>query len=111
MFPEQAAILTADPRLRAERGLAAARAALAAGAFGKAVGLVEAAEGGPIDTAGRVQDQLLRGRAAFFGDGAADAVGDLVAAAALDPDRTRWTPHPGRPGRGTPDGTGARDVA
>ncbi|MFJ8629051.1 AAA family ATPase [Kitasatospora sp. NPDC093550] len=88
-FLEQAAGLTADPRLRAERSLAAARAALAAGAFENAVTLVEAAEGGPIDTAGRVQAQLLRGRAAFFGDGAADAVGHLVAAAALDPDRAR----------------------
>lgn len=88
-FLEQAAALTADPRLRAERSLAAARAALEAGAFESALTLVEAAEGSPIDTAGRVQAHLLRGRAAFFGDGAADAVGHLVAAADLDPGRAR----------------------
>ncbi|PYC79316.1 hypothetical protein C7C46_14605 [Streptomyces tateyamensis] len=36
-----------------------------------------------------MQAHLLRGRAAFFGDGAADAVGHLVAAADLDPGRAR----------------------
>ncbi|MFG3224722.1 AAA family ATPase [Kitasatospora sp. NPDC048194] len=88
-FLEQAAGLTADPRLRAGRSLAAARAALAAGSFESALTLVAAAEGGPIDSADQVEVELLRGRAAFFGDGAADAVGHLVAAAALDPGRAR----------------------
>ncbi|KDN81668.1 AAA family ATPase [Kitasatospora cheerisanensis] len=88
-FLEQAAALTADPRLRAERSLAAARAALEAGSFENAVALVEAAERGPIDTAGRVEAELLRGRAAFFRDGAADAVGHLIRAAELDPGRAR----------------------
>ncbi|WP_198549611.1 AAA family ATPase [Kitasatospora aureofaciens] len=88
-FLEQATGLTAEPRLRAERSLAAARAAMEAGSFESALTLVEAAEGGPIDATGRVQAELLRGRAAFFGDGAADAVGHLVAAADLDPGRAR----------------------
>nr|BFD96219.1 LuxR family transcriptional regulator [Kitasatospora sp. Xyl93] len=88
-FLEQAASLTAEPRLRAARSLAAARAALEAGSFESAVTLVEAAQSGPIDDAGRVEAELLRARAAFFGDGAADAVGHLIRSAALDPGRAR----------------------
>ncbi|MGW4379712.1 AAA family ATPase [Kitasatospora sp. NPDC004531] len=88
-FLEQAAALTADARLRAERGLAAARAALEAGSFEKAVTLVEAAESGPLDGPGRVEAELVRGQAAFFRAGAADAVGHLVRAADLDPGRAR----------------------
>ncbi|MEU9047408.1 MULTISPECIES: LuxR family transcriptional regulator [unclassified Kitasatospora] len=88
-FLEQAAALTDDPCLRAGRSLAAARAALEAGSFETAITLVEAAENGAIDGAGRVEAELLRGRAAFFRDGAADAVGHLIKAAGLDPDRAR----------------------
>ncbi|MEU2421352.1 AAA family ATPase [Streptomyces sp. NPDC007851] len=88
-FLEQAASLTPDPRLRVRRSLAAARAALEAGAFETAVTLVEAAENGPIDDAGRVQAELARGQAAFFGNDAADAVGHLIRAAELDPGRAR----------------------
>ncbi|MEV0530933.1 AAA family ATPase [Kitasatospora sp. NPDC050463] len=88
-FLEQAAALTADPRLRAGRSLAAARAALEAGSFENAVTLVEAADSGPIDGPGRVEAELVRGQAAFFRDGAADAVGHLVKAAGLDPHRAR----------------------
>ncbi|WP_220784003.1 LuxR family transcriptional regulator [Streptomyces sp. 1114.5] len=88
-FLGQAAALTADPRLRAGRSLDAARAALEAGSFENAITLVEAAESGPIDGTGRVEAELLRGRAAFFRDGAADAVGHLIRAAALDPARGR----------------------
>ncbi|WP_460307236.1 ATP-binding protein [Actinocorallia aurea] len=88
-FLEQAATLTPDPRSRTVRSLAAARAALEAGAFETAITLVEAAENGPIDDAGRVAAELARGQAAFFRDGAADAVHHLITAAALDPARTR----------------------
>ncbi|HZX04440.1 AAA family ATPase [Kribbella sp.] len=88
-FLEQAAALTPEPRLRATRSLAAARAALEAGAFETAVTLVEAAGNGPLDDAGQVEAELARGQAAFFRDGAADAVGHLIRAAELDPVRAR----------------------
>ncbi|WP_345046361.1 helix-turn-helix transcriptional regulator [Streptomyces rameus] len=88
-FLQQAASLTPDPRFRAKRSLAAARAALEAGAFETAITLVDAAEHGPIDDAGRVEAELARGQAAFFRDGAADAVGHLIRAAGLDPGRAR----------------------
>ncbi|MFI6515755.1 AAA family ATPase [Spirillospora sp. NPDC050679] len=88
-FLEQAAALTPDPALRARRHLAAARATLEAGAFESALTLLETAESGPLDDAERVHGDLLRGQAAFFQDGAAEAVGHLIRAARRDPGRAR----------------------
>lgn len=83
-FLEQGAALTPDPVRRARRTLRAARAKLEAGAFDEALSLVESAQAGPLDDVLAVQADLLRGQAAFFQEGAADAVGHLLRAAERD---------------------------
>ena len=88
-FLEQAAALTPDPARRARRHLQAARAKLDAGAFDEALTLIESAQAGPLDEALLVQADRLRGQAAFFQDGAADAVDHLLRAAGRDTGRAR----------------------
>jgi len=57
-FLERSVLLTADPARHAERILAAAQA----GAFGKAVELLAAADAGPLDEFQHARVDLLRGR-------------------------------------------------
>ena len=64
-FFERAAVLTADATHRARRVLAAAQAKLLAGAPDAALGLVAAAEAGPLDEFERAQADRLRAQIAF----------------------------------------------
>ena len=64
-FLERAVALTADPRRRAERMLAAAQTNLQAGVFGKALELVAKAKAGPLDELQSARADLLRGQIAF----------------------------------------------
>src|SRR6202012_1794607 len=64
-FLERAVALTADPARRAGRTRAAAEASRRAGAFGKALDLVAAAEAGPLDELQSARADLLRGQVAF----------------------------------------------
>jgi DNA-binding CsgD family transcriptional regulator len=84
-FLQRSAALTIDPALRAERSLAAAQASLEAGAFDAALGVLDAAEAGPLDAFQRARLDLLRGRiasASSFGLGAGQL---LQAARQLEP--------------------------
>jgi DNA-binding CsgD family transcriptional regulator len=80
-FLERAAALTLDPACRAERALAAARARCQAGAFGKALELLAAAEAGPLDEFARARAELLRGQIAFASGHGRDAPPLLLRAA------------------------------
>jgi DNA-binding CsgD family transcriptional regulator len=64
-FLGRAADLTADPVRRAERMLAAAQVKLQAGEFDEALGLLAAAETGPLDELGRARLDLLQAEVAF----------------------------------------------
>ena len=64
-FLERAVALTPDPERRAERAIAAAHASLNAGAFDSALGMLAAAEAGPLDELQRAQVELLRAEATF----------------------------------------------
>src|SRR5580700_10476932 len=64
-FLERAAALTPDPARRADRALAAAQATSQAGAFDAALGLLAAAQAGPLDELQRAQAALLHGQIAF----------------------------------------------
>jgi DNA-binding CsgD family transcriptional regulator len=64
-FLEHAATLTPDPARRARRALAAAQAKHQAGAPDAALGLVAAAEAGPLTEHERARAHLLRGQIAF----------------------------------------------
>ena len=64
-FLERSVLLTADPARHAERALAAAQASMQAGAFGKALELLAAAEAGPLDEFQRTRVDLLRAHVAF----------------------------------------------
>src|SRR3954470_14802161 len=64
-FLERAVALTEDPLRRVERALVAAQANLQAGAFDPALGLLAAAEAGPIDEVQRGRLDLLRAEIAF----------------------------------------------
>jgi DNA-binding CsgD family transcriptional regulator/tetratricopeptide (TPR) repeat protein len=97
-FLERSVTLTADPARRAERTLAAAQASLQAGAFGKALELLAAAEegrAGPLDEVQSAQVDLLRGRIAFASGLGSDAPPLLLKAARrfqpLDLDLARET--------------------
>ena len=94
-FLERTVALTADPARRAERTLAAARASLHAGAFGKALDLLAAAEAGPLDEFASARADLLRGQIAFTSGLGSDAPPLLLKAAQrlerLDPDLGRET--------------------
>ncbi len=64
-FLQRAVALTGDPARRAGRALAAAQAALAAGAFDVARRLLATAEAGPLDDLGCARVDLLRAELAF----------------------------------------------
>ena len=64
-FLERSVALTADPSRRAERILAAAMASMQAGAFGKALELLAAAEAGPLAEFQHARVDLMRGTIAF----------------------------------------------
>jgi DNA-binding CsgD family transcriptional regulator len=94
-FLEKASALTLEPALRARRGLAAAQAHSAAGAFDVAVGLLATAEAGPLNELQRAQADRLRGQIAFASGPSGDAPPLLLRAAEelerLDPARARDT--------------------
>jgi DNA-binding CsgD family transcriptional regulator len=94
-FLERAVLLTADPPRRAERTLAAAQASLRAGAFGKGLDLVAAAEAGPLDEPQGARADWLRGQIAFASGLSNDAPSLLLKAAErlepLDLDLARQT--------------------
>ncbi|HEX3827451.1 MAG TPA: AAA family ATPase [Sporichthyaceae bacterium] len=80
-FLERSASLTLEPGRRAQRGLAAAHAKVQAGAFDAALGLLSAAEAGPLDELGRALADRLRGRIAFATNQGNDAPPLLLRAA------------------------------
>jgi DNA-binding CsgD family transcriptional regulator len=80
-FLERAVALTVDPASRAGRTLAAAQASLQAGAFGKALELVAAAEAGPLDESQGARADWLRGQIAFASGPGSDAPPLLLKAA------------------------------
>ncbi|MGP7996974.1 MAG: LuxR C-terminal-related transcriptional regulator [Streptosporangiaceae bacterium] len=94
-FLERAVLLTPDPGRHAERTLAAARASLRAGAFGKVPELLAAAEAGPLDDFQSAQVDLLRGEVVFASGLGSDAPPLLLKAAKrlepLDPGLARET--------------------
>ncbi|ONI73902.1 helix-turn-helix transcriptional regulator [Kribbella sp. ALI-6-A] len=80
-FLQRAVALTAEPEPRSARALAAAQAALQAGAFETARGLLAAAESGRLDEIGRARVDLLRAEAAFALQRGGEAPGLLLRAA------------------------------
>jgi DNA-binding CsgD family transcriptional regulator/tetratricopeptide (TPR) repeat protein len=80
-FLERSVLLTAAPAARGERMLAAAQASLRAGAFGKALGLLETAETGPLNEAQSARVDLLRGQVVFASGLGSDAPPLLLKAA------------------------------
>jgi DNA-binding CsgD family transcriptional regulator len=82
-FLERAALLTPDPVRRAQRLLAAARATREAGALDAALGLLLAAEAGPLDAWQAAEVEHLRGQIAFDQDRCTDAARLLLRAARL----------------------------
>jgi hypothetical protein len=80
-FLERSAALTPSPGRRAERALAAAHAKYQAGAFDAALGLLAAAEAGPLDELQRARSDLLRGQIAFASSRGSDAPPLLLKAA------------------------------
>ncbi len=94
-FLEWSAALTVDPPRHAQRALAAAQASLQAGALGRALNLLAAAEAGPLDELGSARVDLLRGQIAFASGLGRDAPPLLLNAASrlepLDLDLARET--------------------
>jgi DNA-binding CsgD family transcriptional regulator len=80
-FLQRAVALTVDPTRWAERSLAAAQASFQAGAFDAALGLLAAAEAGPLDEFQRARVDLLRGNVAFASGRLGDAPALLLEAA------------------------------
>ncbi len=80
-FLERAAALTPGPPARAVRALAAAQAKYQAGAFDAALGLLGAAEAGPLDEFQQARADLLRGQIAFASSHGSDAPSLLLKAA------------------------------
>jgi DNA-binding CsgD family transcriptional regulator len=80
-FLQRAVGLTQDPVRRAGRALAAAQASLQAGAFGVALGLLAAAEVGPLDAMQLARLDLLRAQLAFAHSRGSDAPPLLLRAA------------------------------
>jgi DNA-binding CsgD family transcriptional regulator len=72
-FLQRAVALTVDPARRAERALAAAQASFQAGAFDAALGLVAAAEAGPLDAFQRARVDLVRAHIALPSGRGSDA--------------------------------------
>ena len=94
-FLQRAVALTADPARRADRALAAAEASLGAGTFDVALGLLAAAEVGPLDELQRARLDLLRAEAAYSESRGSEAPALLLRAAKtlepLDPQLARET--------------------
>jgi DNA-binding CsgD family transcriptional regulator len=67
-FLERSAALTADPARHTERALAAAQASLQAGAFGRTLELLAAAQAEPLDEFQHARVDLLRGHVCFASD-------------------------------------------
>jgi DNA-binding CsgD family transcriptional regulator len=82
-FLERSAALTPGLARRAERALAAAQATSQAGAFDAALGLLAAAEAGPLDELERAQAARLHGQIAFASFRGSDAETLLLKAARL----------------------------
>ncbi len=82
-FLECSATLTPGPARRADRALAAVHATSQAGAFDAALGLLAAAEAGPLDELQRAQAALLHGQIAFASFRGRDAETLLLKAARL----------------------------
>jgi outer membrane PBP1 activator LpoA protein len=80
-FLERSAALTLEPRRRAERALAAARAMAQAGAFDPALGLLARAQAGPLEELQHAGVDLLRGQIAFASSRGSDAPPLLLNAA------------------------------
>jgi DNA-binding CsgD family transcriptional regulator/tetratricopeptide (TPR) repeat protein len=80
-FLERSALLTVNPTRHAGRVLAAARANVQAGAFGKALDLLAEAAAGPLDEFASAQIQALRGQVAFASGQGGDALPPLLEAA------------------------------
>ncbi len=94
-FLERAAALTAEPSLRAERALAAARTKYEAGALDDSLALLATAESGGVDDLQRARLNLLRAQITFAAQRGGDAPRLLLDAAreleAVDPDGGRTT--------------------
>jgi ATP/maltotriose-dependent transcriptional regulator MalT len=94
-FLQRAVALTGDSAQRADRALAAAEAGLGAGAFDLALGLLAAAESGPLNELQRARLDLLRAEAAYSESRGGEAPGLLLRAAkaleSLDPRLARET--------------------
>jgi DNA-binding CsgD family transcriptional regulator len=82
-FLERAALLTPDPARRAQRLLAAARAERDAGELDAALGLLVAAEAGPLDARQAAEVEHLRGQIAFGQNRGTDGARLLLRAARL----------------------------
>jgi len=82
-FLERSAALTPGPARRADRALAAAQATFQTGAFDAALGLLAAAEAGPLDELQRARAALLHGQIAFASFRSRDAEVLLLKAARL----------------------------
>jgi DNA-binding CsgD family transcriptional regulator len=80
-FLQRAVALTGDPARRVDRALAAAEASLGAGTFDVALGLLAAAEVGPLDELQRARLDLLRAEAAYSESRAGAAPALLLRAA------------------------------
>jgi DNA-binding CsgD family transcriptional regulator len=80
-FLGRAADLTVDPARRARRMLAAAHVSLQAGAFEPALGMLGAAEAGPLDEFGQARADLLHAELAFAQNRGSDAPALLLGAA------------------------------
>jgi DNA-binding CsgD family transcriptional regulator len=83
-FGERSVLLTADPARHAERVLAAAQASMQAGAFGKALELLDRAEVGgsePLEELQSARADLLRGHVTFASGMGSDAPPLLLKAA------------------------------
>jgi DNA-binding CsgD family transcriptional regulator len=80
-FLQRAAGLTPDPAHRAGRALDAAAAAVRAGAFGPALGMLGLAEAGPADELRQARADMVRAQLAFVSNRGRDAPPLLLAAA------------------------------
>jgi DNA-binding CsgD family transcriptional regulator len=72
-FLDRSVALTIDPARRTGRTLAAVQVSMQAGAFGKALELLSAAETGPLDEFANARADLLRGQLAFASGLGSDA--------------------------------------
>jgi DNA-binding CsgD family transcriptional regulator len=80
-FLQRAAELTAEPRLRSERALAAAQTSTQAGVLNTATELLSMAMAGPLDELQQARVELVRGQIAFASVGGSDAPPLLLKAA------------------------------